>query len=61
MGSERFGMDIEIYWRMKNCMPNQSLQATPTNASVSSLKLMAGLCHRYGVPELYRSAAFVHL
>jgi uncharacterized membrane protein YcjF (UPF0283 family) len=34
--------------------PNQSLQATPTNASVSSLKLRAGLCDRFGVPELYR-------
>jgi hypothetical protein len=33
---------------------NQSLQATPTNASVSSLKMRAGLCHKFGVPELYR-------
>ena len=37
---------------------NQSLQATPTNASDSSLKLWAGLCHRCGVPELYRSLQY---
>jgi hypothetical protein len=38
-------------------LSNQSLQATPTNASDSSLRLWADLCHRCGVPELYRSAS----
>ena len=36
---------------------NKTLQATPMNAWVLSLKHQAGLCHRCGVPELLRSAS----
>jgi hypothetical protein len=45
---------LERFFTKMSTSPNQSLQATPTNASVSSLKLWVGLWHRCGVPELYR-------
>jgi hypothetical protein len=34
--------------------PNKTVQATPMNAAVSPLRSRAGLCHRYGVPDLFR-------
>ena len=37
-------------------MPNKTVQATPMNAAVLPLRSRAGLCHRYGVPDLFRSA-----
>ena len=39
-----------------NGPPNKTVQATPMNAAVLSLRSRAGLCHRYGVPDLFRSA-----
>ena len=36
--------------------PNKSVQATPMNAAVLPLRSWVGLCHRYGVPDLGRSA-----
>jgi hypothetical protein len=40
--------------RMKTA--NKTVQATPMNAAVLPLRSRAGLCHRYGVPDLFRSA-----
>ena len=34
--------------------PNKTVQATPMNAAVFPLSLRVGLCHRYGVPDLFR-------
>ena len=36
--------------------PNKTVQATPMNAAVLPLRSWAGLCHRYGVPDLFRYA-----
>ena len=33
---------------------NKTVQATPMNAAVLPLRSQAGLCHRYGVPDLFR-------
>jgi hypothetical protein len=38
--------------RMKTA--NKTVQATPMNAAVLPLRSRAGLCHRYGVPDLFR-------
>ena len=33
---------------------NKTVQATPMNAAVLPLRSWADLCHRYGVPDLFR-------
>jgi hypothetical protein len=35
-------------------MPNKTVQATPTNVAVWSLRSWACLWYRYGVPDLFR-------
>ena len=34
--------------------PNKTVQATPMNAAVLSLRSRVVLCHSYGVPDLFR-------
>ena len=45
---------FQISWFMIRDLPNKTVQAAPMNAAVSSLRSKAGLCHRYGVPDLFR-------
>jgi hypothetical protein len=40
---------------------NKTVQATPTSVAVRSLRSWDGLCHRYGVPDLFRSMQGVRL
>jgi hypothetical protein len=39
---------------MKDTRSNKTVQATPMNVAVLSLKAPADSCHRYGVPDLIR-------
>jgi hypothetical protein len=48
--SFRFGDWLSMITRSAN----KTVQATPTNAAVWHLRPWAGLCDRYGVPDLGR-------
>jgi len=48
------GVPRQIQWSTNEFSHRLTVQATPMNAAVLPLRSWAGLCHRYGVPDLFR-------